>query len=479
MLKNIKTKLWRLLENKEVSLAMIFNRRGEIPWKKGRPVRGNTIEEGIGFSKTLIKQAIDTWSPLEEENVVVVSRQNGLPESAAYLNLKSLMILPVSREFFLYLDSGVKEVFSTADREAFKLIGELLGESIDLIKEKQTDAGGVSGQSKEIEAIRDLVLKYSLEEEPVMIRGETGCGKNHIAELIHRFSGRKGKFITIHTPGIPEELFESEIFGHTKGAFTGASAHKKGLVEEAEGGTLFLDEIAEVPPSFQARLLRFIDTRRYLKLGCTGEKTADVRIVAATNRDLAAAIKEKSFREDLYFRLHILEIKIPPLRERKEDIKSLVMEEQRLMRGKKPGDGFWEALQNYEWPGNIRELKSVLLRLGIHGGDRVTGSDVTAIIKQTALYDSVSPGDRVEEPTSNIDKKVNGMWQDLCGGLTFWEAVKKKFLARDVNRDEVKQVVAKGMDEAGGKYKNLLGVFNLPEDDYHRFMAFLSDYGLK
>ena len=162
---------------------------------------------------------------------------------------------------------------------------------------------GITGTSEEIGKIRELILKYSAEENPVLLQGETGTGKNRIAESIHRFSGRKGKFFTVNTPGIPDNLLKDEIFGHKKGAFTDAGADKRGFVDEAAGGTLFFDEISEVSPTFQAKLLRFIETRKYRVLGEPVERQADVRILAATNRDLKEAVRQDQFREDLYFRL--------------------------------------------------------------------------------------------------------------------------------------------------------------------------------
>ncbi len=338
-----------------------------------------------------------------------------------------------------------------------------------MMEVNQEDICSITGNSDEIKRIRELVLKYSLEEEPVLLHGETGSGKNRIAELIHHYSGRKGEFVTLNTPGIPENLFESEVFGHKKGAFTDARTNKKGLVEEARHGTLFFDEIAEVPPSFQAKLLRFIETKKYFILGSTQERSANVRVIAATNSDLSQAIENKQFREDLYFRLQVLEIKIPPLRERKQDIEALVLEEQKHLKGKKIGNGFWEVMNNHDWPGNVRELKSVLKRAGILGGDIVTGPDIRAVINQSSFNRS----------SGKEDGKTGAIWAEINSGENFWDAVKKPFISRDISRDQVKEVIRKGLSEADGKYKGLLPLFNIPSRDYHRFMSFLNDYKLK
>lgn len=466
---NIKTKIWDLLRKKEVSLAMIVDREGEILWHRGRSIKGRTISQGDGFSKSSLKKSIQICKPLVEEDVIVASEGNSLTDSALILNIKSLMILPISKDFFLYLDSGLKDTFSEVDLEVFKVLGELLGESIDQIRETQEDLGDITGTSPEAVKIRELVLKFSLEDDPVLVRGETGTGKNHIAALIHTYSGRKGNFVTINTPGIPENLFESEVFGHKKGAFTDARVDKKGLVEEANGGTLFFDEIGEVPTSFQARLLRFIETKKYFVLGSTEEKTADVRIVAATNRELTHAIQERQFREDLYYRLQVLEINLPPLRERKQDIKALVTKEQACLKGKHIGPDFWTVLENHDWPGNIRELKSVLKRAAILAGDTITGEDINNIIHQ---YSHHRPHSKKNDVTDRIRENIKA-------GQNFWDAVRKPYLEREINRQQVKEIIQTGLAEAGGKYMSLLSLFNLEANEYHRFMAFLSDHQLK
>jgi transcriptional regulator with PAS, ATPase and Fis domain len=343
-------------------------------------------------------------------------------------------------------------------------MGEFLGEMVEQIKKNEINIGGITGSSEEIKKIRELVLKYSLEEEPVLLLGETGIGKSHIAELIHKYSGRKGKFFTINTPGIPNNLLESEIFGHKKGAFTDAKFDKKGFVDEARGGTLLFDEISEVPVSFQAKLLRFIDTKKYIVLGESAEREADVRIVAATNKDLQKAIKTKEFREDLYFRLQVLEIEIPPLRERKQDIKTLVMEMQRCLRGKEIGSDFWEAVYNHDWPGNVRELITVLTRAGILVDSPITGKDIRDIINQSRCKDSFN---------RRMDK-IEQIRDSIKAGKSFWETVKTPYLNRDLNRDEVKEIIKRGLAQAKGKYKNLLTLFNLEDNEYKKFMKFLN-----
>ena len=468
MFESIKSKLWELLEKKEVSLAMLYNREGEIIWHRGREIQGKTIFEGEGFSKTLIEKTFMNIDTIEEENVLITSDMNEIPKSAYVLQIKSLIIIPVSDQFFLYIDSGARDSFTQTDREVFKVIGSLLGQMINQVKKNENDTGGITGQSPEIQKIRDQVLKYSLEEEPVLLLGETGVGKSHIAELIHLYSGRKGKFVTINTPSIPDNLFESETFGHKKGAFTDARSDKRGYVDEAKGGTLFFDEISEIPVSFQAKLLRFIETKNYQILGDPSEKRADVRILAATNQNLHKAIEQKLFREDLYYRLQVLEIEIPPLRKRKEDIKELTRVNMNLLKGKKPGPGFWEAICNQPWNGNVRELITVLTRTGINAPDPITGNDIQEIIDQSKYR-------KADELGSDKNERF---WNEIQQGKSFWESVWESFIKRELNKNEVKEFLKDGYSKHNFSLKKLSKELRIEDSEFKRFISALHKYDI-
>lgn len=469
MLESIKNKLWHMLERKEVSLALFFNKEGRILWHRGRKIIGKTVQDGDGFSKTYIIKAMKSTRAIEDENILcpVTSRYSALTRSAQMLKIKSIIILPV-RDFFLYIDSGIRNSFNKTDIEIFKVLAELLRETVDQIEKNGKDFDGISGESQEIQNIRDQVLKYSLEEEPVLLLGETGSGKSHVAGLVHRSSGRKGKFFTIHCPTIPENLFESEIFGHKKGAFTDAKHDKKGYIDEAQKGTLFFDEISEVPLNFQAKLLRFIETKQYMVLGDTVEKKADIRIVAASNKDLRTEIEAKRFREDLFFRLQVLEIRVPPLRERTEDIKCFVLENIKYLKGKKIGAGFWKSICDYDWPGNIRELITVLKRAGIHAGETVTGEDIRSALT----------GDYYSKAAHKKDEGIKHILEDIAAGKSFWEAVRKPFLNRDLNRGEVKTIIRQFLDKSSGKYKDILANLNIKPEEHKKFLNFINDNGL-
>lgn len=224
------------------------------------------------------------------------------------------------------------------------------------------------GHSQSLEKCKRVAKAAASSHAPVLIRGESGTGKEIFAHGIHKLSKRNGQFVTINCAALPEQLIESELFGYEKGSFTGAYQSRGGLFEEAEGGTLFLDEIGEMPLSTQAKLLRVLQNGVVRRIGSRQEKKIEVRIVAATHRPLEKLIKENRFREDLYYRLNVLPIELPNLRDRKEDIPLLVNHFignccKRMNRPVIGYDaGFMEAIIKHEWPGNVRELQNAIER---------------------------------------------------------------------------------------------------------------------
>ena len=225
---------------------------------------------------------------------------------------------------------------------------------------------GLIGKSKEMQAIYDLIEKVAASRANVLISGESGTGKELVARALHYHSERREQpFVPINCGAIPENLLESELFGHEKGAFTGATVQKPGLFEVADGGTLFLDEIGELPQMMQVKLLRVLQERELRRVGGTRNLPIDVRLVAASNKDLAAEVARGAFREDLFYRINVVPLHLPPLRERRGDIPLLLEHFYRQLTDKETlrvSEGAMRRLLDYPWPGNIRELENVVER---------------------------------------------------------------------------------------------------------------------
>src|SRR5437762_1214591 len=244
--------------------------------------------------------------------------------------------------------------------------------------------------SPKMEAVKKMILKVARSNSTVLIRGESGTGKELIARAIHNQSPRSSEmFQAVNCAAINENLLESELFGHEKGSFTGAHAEKKGLFEVADRGTLFLDEIAELDIGMQGKLLRALQERRIRRVGGTHEMPVDVRVVAATNRDLRAMVGDGRFRDDLYYRINVLSVDVPPLRERRDDIPVLIdyflkkhtRNTSRLVRGLTPETR--RLMQNYSWPGNVRQLESAIERaILLCEGDLITVEDLPLEVRQ-------------------------------------------------------------------------------------------------
>ena len=227
----------------------------------------------------------------------------------------------------------------------------------------------IIGETAPMRTLKRMIAAVAPSDAAVLVRGPTGAGKELVAEALHRASGRKGALVAVNCAAIPAELLESELFGHEKGAFTGAERARPGRIEQAAGGTLFLDEIGDMPAALQAKLLRVLETRRVQRLGGTTEQTVDFRLVTATHRDLTAAVAAGDFRADLFYRISVFPLAVPSLADRTADIPLILA---RLIEDHAAANpqtevphfdlGALRALSAYPWPGNIRELKNVLMR---------------------------------------------------------------------------------------------------------------------
>jgi DNA-binding NtrC family response regulator len=282
---------------------------------------------------------------------------------------------------------------------------------------------GFIGRSEAMENVFRLVDRVAPARSTVLITGESGTGKELVAKAIHQSSPRaNGPFVVVNCSNIPSELLESELFGHTKGAFTGAIAAKKGLFEVADGGTIFLDEIGDLRPETQVRLLRVIQEREFIPVGDTNAVKVDVRIVAATNVDLKEAVRNGQFREDLYFRLSVVPIELPPLRDRREDILPLSQffikkyaEENGRQISEALSPEVLSLLENYNYPGNVRELENIIERaIVIAPGDEITVDCLRPEVRDPDLALEIFAS------SAGISDEI-----DIAKGINFYDEVRK------------------------------------------------------
>ncbi len=260
------------------------------------------------------------------------------------------------------------------------------------------------GRSPAMQEIYRVIARLTQTDLTVMIMGESGTGKELVARALHDYGKRRhGPFVAVNMAAIPKELVESELFGHERGAFTGATNRGVGRFEQAEGGTLFLDEIGDMPLEAQTRLLRVLQQGEYTTVGGRTPIKTDVRIIAATNRDLRQLIQQGLFREDLYYRLNVVPMRLPPLRERAEDVPDLVRHflrkaEEEGLPAKRLEPEAYELLKHYRWPGNVRELENLIRRLAVlHSGDTIPTSAISAEIKEPSRFGELEEG---EQPAS-------------------------------------------------------------------------------
>jgi transcriptional regulator with PAS, ATPase and Fis domain len=332
------------------------------------------------------------------------------------------------------------------------------------------------GQSRNLIALRQEIERVARSDAKVLITGESGTGKEIVAQTVHSQSPRAGTvFAPVNCAGLPETLLESELFGHVKGSFTGAYRDKPGKLETAHNGTVFLDEIGEMTLRMQGLLLRFLETGELQKVGADGSgRPVNVRVLAATNRNLRDMIGQGTFREDLFYRLNVIHIVVPPLRDRREDIPLLV--DHFLARfndaNNSPITGVspaaLKALTEYSWPGNVRELENVIERL------------VVTVQRTTIDLDDLSSEIRVHDPVALRPKRerrrtvADDLYQRIVDNKeSFWSTVYPLFMDREITRANVREVVRRGLEEARGNYKIVARLFNMEPREYKRFLNFL------
>ncbi len=435
----------------EIAAAMGWSRRlgPNQPIQASRTILKRVIEEGVA----ILSNDVPGDESLQEAESLVAPQVCSV--LAVPLNVRELVLgalyLDASRpgvrfdEDLLELLTALGNVAALAIANARQL--EWLEGENRRLREELSIQHNMVGESPAMEQVSQFISRVASRDSTVLIGGDSGTGKELVARAIHRNSSRAEKpFVAINCAAITETLLESELFGHEKGAFTGAVAQKKGKLETAEGGTVFLDEVGELAPSLQAKLLRVLQEREFERVGGTRPIKLDIRLIAATNRDLKEMAAQRQFRQDLYYRLNVVSLRMPALRERREDIPLLASyfaaryseKLKRRVLGISPKAR--ACLQRYDWPGNVRELENAIERAIVLGS--------TEVILPEDLPDSVL------EQTVEAEEPVSAL--------------------HDALRETKKQLILKAIEQAGGSYTEAAGLLGVHPNHLFRLIRTLN-----
>jgi transcriptional regulator with PAS, ATPase and Fis domain len=346
-----------------------------------------------------------------------------------------------------------------------------MNSSTALRTDRRAATPSVVAHSSAMKQVLDTALRAAVRDTKVLITGESGVGKDLVARYIHMNSPRASRpFVAVNCAALSETLLESELFGHVKGSFTGAYRDKPGKLQLADEGTIFMDEVGEMTPRMQALLLRFLESGEVQPVGSDSvNRRVNTRVIAATNRNLPAMAAAGQFRADLMYRIRVIQIEVPPLRERPTDIRPLAEyflgrldPELRLT------TEAWELLEGYDWPGNVRELQNLFEQFAsMFPGGLVEADDLPSPLRRPQFVYGRGGRDRRR---SVVD--------DLYGNLTagtasFWSDVYERFIARDLTRKDLRELISRGLAAGHGNYRELVRLFRLPDSDYKRLLNFL------
>jgi transcriptional regulator with GAF, ATPase, and Fis domain len=340
------------------------------------------------------------------------------------------------------------------------------------------------GDSPIVQALDEEIRSAARSDAKVLITGESGVGKEVVAHLVHaRGSRALFPLVAINCAGVPDTLLESEFFGHVRGSFTGAYRDRPGFLERADRGTAFLDEIGEMSLRLQGLLLRFLETGEVQRVGSAlTDRRVNVRVIAASNRNLESEVEKGTFRSDLFYRLNVIRIGVPPLRDRLDDVPLLVrhfvdqFSAQSGIGSVHIDPAVLEELSSYSWPGNVRELRNIVERTVV----RLKGRTITT----ADLPDELRRRPATVEASADAASTPNlppATWEPLfdqmvSGRETFWSAVYEPFMTRDVTRNQIREIIARGLERTSGDYRALAQLFNIADSDFKRFVGLLRRY---
>ena len=341
---------------------------------------------------------------------------------------------------------------------------------IDRFRAHATPGPSFVHASVAMQAVFATAARAAAHTAKVLITGESGVGKDVVARYIHAASARAARpFVAVNCAGLSETLLESELFGHVKGSFTGAYRDKPGKLQMAHTGTIFLDEVGEMTPRMQALLLRFLESGELQPVGAdVASSVVDARVITATNRDLSALGQAGAFRMDLLYRIRVVQIHVPPLRERPDDVRVLAPHFlKRFASGRTFSEDVLRALETYPWPGNVRELQNIVEQLVSLSSETVIGlDDLPAHLPhlQAASYPVI---DRRRHVADRLFQEIT------TGATSFWNDVYVRFMSRDLTRSDLRALISQGLAASGGNYRQMLDLFHIKPQDYKRLLNFL------
>jgi DNA-binding NtrC family response regulator len=422
-----------------VQKVIVFTLKESLPAALGEALRASDCETLLAGSEAGLLESVDRFSPectvvlaslgLDQDAMRVAQRVRSIDHSCPLLIVTSsisvdtaICAMRAGASDMLAQDAPREKIVATLKSLAARQPGwrSSTSENCDLI-----DGHRLAGTGAMMRQIRSQIARIASADVSVLITGETGTGKELVAQLIHRNSRRSARpFVAVNCAAVPDSLLESELFGHERGAFTGAEVAREGKLQHASGGTLFLDEIGDMSLVAQAKILRAVESRVVQRLGSNLDTPVQVRLLAATNQDLEALTREKKFREDLYFRLNVVRLALPALRERLEDIPELVEHAMRDLQQRHQGpvrrieDDLIRRLQEYRWPGNIRELRNILESMMVLSSSRSVGvSDLPLHVKNAVRTSGREYGDersRIISALTSADWNRNKAAEILC-----------------------------------------------------------------
>jgi transcriptional regulator with PAS, ATPase and Fis domain len=342
------------------------------------------------------------------------------------------------------------------------------------------------GETAAVRSLHEEITYASRCDAKVLVTGESGVGKEVVARLIHANSARRrAPLITVNCAALTDTLLETELFGHVRGSFTGAYRDRQGALELAHRGTVFMDEVGETSPRMQGLLLRFLEAGEIQRVGSDAIQTrVDVRVIAATNRQLVDSVAAKTFREDLYYRLNVIHIRVPSLRERREDIPAFLrffleqFSHQYSVNQPTISPATLQILSEYSWPGNVRELKNIVERLVVRAADHpIEPRDLPLEVLRGTAAEQPPAASTPTTTTAPARHAADALFERMVnGGESFWSAVYTPFMSRDLTRDDVRAIVRRGLERTGGNYRVMVELFTMPGDDYKRFLGVLRKY---